>query len=58
MKRQLLTKCVEHIQINEIKKANKMKERKTYSEAEAKKQYEDFDWFTLKDSDEIKTTQS
>ena len=55
VERQLLTK---HIQINKIKKTKKMKKRKAYSEAETKKQYEDFDWFTLKDSDEIKKTQS
>ena len=38
VERQLLTRCVEHIQINEIKKAKKMKERKAYSEAQTKKQ--------------------
>ena len=56
MERKLLTKRIEHIQINEIKKTKKMKERKAYSEAETKKQNEDFDWFTQKDSD--KKTQS
>ena len=54
VERDLLTKCVEHIQINEIKKAKRMKERKAYSEAEASKEYEDFDWFNLKESDQIK----
>ena len=55
VERDLLTKCVEHIQINEIKKAQRIKERKAYLEAEASKEYEDFDWFNLKDSDEIRT---
>ena len=54
VERPLLLKCVEHIQINDIKKAKRMQQRKADSTAETSKQYDDFDWVFLKDRDEIK----
>ena len=50
----LLTKCLQQINVNELKKAKRAQERKAVSEAEINQSYEQFDWLALKTSNQIR----